>query len=182
MECTAALQTTPLADKFMSRLRQMGEMAQVVRRSNPISASRLAPSRPGQPGSIPALMQPSSGTAVNHRKDTVTVLDGPQNQRRKNGSAVAPFRCPTAMLPEGSTRAGTLPGCPNLDKGGREVEIELEPRTFRPFSSQETQALLVVESSVVVPESVGGVDRCIHGTHRGFHGSVSSCVQSTFEG
>ncbi|KER20313.1 hypothetical protein T265_11120 [Opisthorchis viverrini] len=34
----------------------------------------------------------------------------------KNRSAVAPFRCLTAMPPEGCMRAGILPGCPSLDK------------------------------------------------------------------
>ncbi|KER31999.1 hypothetical protein T265_01926 [Opisthorchis viverrini] len=32
-------------------------------------------------------------------------------------SAVTPFRCLAAMLPEGSTRSGILPGCPSLDRG-----------------------------------------------------------------
>ncbi|KAG5447290.1 hypothetical protein CSKR_106181 [Clonorchis sinensis] len=40
-----------------------------VRGSNPTSASRLPLSRFGQPGSIPALMLPSGGMAVRHRKD-----------------------------------------------------------------------------------------------------------------
>ncbi|KAG5453519.1 hypothetical protein CSKR_102983 [Clonorchis sinensis] len=39
-----------------------------VRRSNPTSASRLALSRLGQPGSIPALVIPSGGMASRHRK------------------------------------------------------------------------------------------------------------------
>ncbi|KAG5449397.1 hypothetical protein CSKR_101160 [Clonorchis sinensis] len=38
----------------------------------------------------------------------------------KNHPAVAPFRCPTAMPPEGSTRAGILPGCLSLDRGSRQ--------------------------------------------------------------
>ncbi|KER32177.1 hypothetical protein T265_01787 [Opisthorchis viverrini] len=37
-------------------------------------------------------------------------------------STVTPFRCLTAMLPEGSTRAKTLPGCPSVDRGSREAE------------------------------------------------------------
>ncbi|KER23086.1 hypothetical protein T265_08940 [Opisthorchis viverrini] len=41
----------------------------------------------------------------------------------KNRSAVAPFRCLTAMPPEGSTRDRILPGCPSLDKGSREAEV-----------------------------------------------------------
>ncbi|KAG5452930.1 hypothetical protein CSKR_107478 [Clonorchis sinensis] len=39
-----------------------------VRGSNPTSASRLLLSRLGQPGSIPALVLPSGGTAARHRK------------------------------------------------------------------------------------------------------------------
>ncbi|KAG5443685.1 hypothetical protein CSKR_104597 [Clonorchis sinensis] len=39
-----------------------------VRGSNPASASRLPLSRLGQPGSIPALVQPSGGMAARHRK------------------------------------------------------------------------------------------------------------------
>ncbi|KAG5442537.1 hypothetical protein CSKR_108732 [Clonorchis sinensis] len=39
-----------------------------VRGSNPTSASRLLLSRLGQPGSIPALVLPSSGMATRHRK------------------------------------------------------------------------------------------------------------------
>ncbi|KER27374.1 hypothetical protein T265_13809, partial [Opisthorchis viverrini] len=35
---------------------------------------------------------------------------------RENRSAVVPFWCLTAMPPEGSTRAGILPGCPSLDR------------------------------------------------------------------
>ncbi|KAG5443303.1 hypothetical protein CSKR_109065 [Clonorchis sinensis] len=45
--------------------------------------------------------------------------------------AVAPFRCLAAMPPEGSTRAGILPGCPGLDRGSREAEVGIEPRTLR---------------------------------------------------
>ncbi|KAG5442831.1 hypothetical protein CSKR_110801 [Clonorchis sinensis] len=39
-----------------------------VRGSNPTFASRLPVSRLGQPGSLPALVQPSGGMAVRHRK------------------------------------------------------------------------------------------------------------------
>ncbi|KER28766.1 hypothetical protein T265_04457 [Opisthorchis viverrini] len=40
------------------------------------------------------------------------------------------------MPHEGSTRAGTLPGCPSLDRRSREVEVGFEPRTFRSVSSR----------------------------------------------
>ncbi|KER21235.1 hypothetical protein T265_10395 [Opisthorchis viverrini] len=52
------------------------------------------------------------------------------------GSARAPFRCLTAMPPEGCTRAEILPGCPSLDTGGREAAVGFEPRTFRSVNSR----------------------------------------------
>ncbi|KAG5442553.1 hypothetical protein CSKR_108755 [Clonorchis sinensis] len=45
-------------------------------------------------------------------------------------------RCLAAMPPEGSTRAGILPGCPSLDRGSREAEVGFEPRTFRSVNSR----------------------------------------------
>ncbi|KAG5443916.1 hypothetical protein CSKR_100832 [Clonorchis sinensis] len=45
--------------------------------------------------------------------------------------AVTPFRCLAVMPPEGSTRAGILPGCPSLDRGSRDAEVGFKPRTFR---------------------------------------------------
>ncbi|KAG5441345.1 hypothetical protein CSKR_103221 [Clonorchis sinensis] len=93
-----------------------------VRGSSPTSASRLLLSRLGQSGRIPALVLPSGGMAVRHRK------------------AVTPFRCLAAMPPEGSTRAGILPGCPSLDRGSREAEVGFEPRTFRSSQIRENQA------------------------------------------
>ncbi|KER25608.1 hypothetical protein T265_14176, partial [Opisthorchis viverrini] len=47
-------------------------------------------------------------------------------------SAVAPFRCLTAMPPEGCTRAGILPGCQSLDRGSREAALGFELRTYGP--------------------------------------------------
>ncbi|KER22962.1 hypothetical protein T265_09048 [Opisthorchis viverrini] len=41
----------------------------------------------------------------------------------KNRSAVAPFRCLTAMSSRGSTRTGIVPGCPSLDMEIREAEV-----------------------------------------------------------
>ncbi|KER29246.1 hypothetical protein T265_04092 [Opisthorchis viverrini] len=40
--------------------------------------------------------------------------------KQSNRSAVEPFRCLAAMLPEGSTRAGILPGCPSLGEVERQ--------------------------------------------------------------
>ncbi|KAG5453190.1 hypothetical protein CSKR_112752 [Clonorchis sinensis] len=56
---------------------------------------------------------------------------GSDRGQQKNRSAVAPFRCLTAMSPQGSTRVGIQPGCPSLDRGSREAEFGFEPRTFR---------------------------------------------------
>ncbi|KAG5449686.1 Actin-1 [Clonorchis sinensis] len=60
----------------------------------------------------------------------------PHEPQKHHRSAVAPFRCLTAMLPEGSTRAGILPGCPSLNRGSRETEVGFEPRTFRSVNSR----------------------------------------------
>ncbi|KAG5451860.1 E3 ubiquitin-protein ligase chfr, partial [Clonorchis sinensis] len=43
-----------------------------------------------------------------------------------NHSAVAPFRCLTAIPQKGSTWAGILPGCPSLDRGSREAKTEMK--------------------------------------------------------
>ncbi|KAG5443955.1 hypothetical protein CSKR_103774 [Clonorchis sinensis] len=90
---------------------------QKVRSSNPAFVPRLLLSGLGQPGSIPALMLPSGGMTVGHRKD--------------NRSAVTPFRCLATMPPKGNTGAGILPGCPNLYRGSLDAEVGFEPRTFR---------------------------------------------------
>ncbi|KAG5454893.1 AAA ATPase midasin [Clonorchis sinensis] len=50
-------------------------------------------------------------------------------EMKRTRSAVAPFRCLTAMPPEGCMRAGILPGCPSLDGGSREAEVGFETRT-----------------------------------------------------
>ncbi|KER28755.1 hypothetical protein T265_04447 [Opisthorchis viverrini] len=44
------------------------------------------------------------------------------------------------MPPEGSTRAGVLPGCPSLDRGSREAEVGFEPRTFRSVNSRSNHS------------------------------------------
>ncbi|KER28781.1 hypothetical protein T265_04471 [Opisthorchis viverrini] len=48
-----------------------------------------------------------------------------------NHPSIAPFRCPSAMPPEGYTRVGILPGSPSLDRGSRGAKVGFEPRTFR---------------------------------------------------
>ncbi|KER24221.1 hypothetical protein T265_08067 [Opisthorchis viverrini] len=52
-------------------------------------------------------------------------------QKERKRSAAAPFQCLGSMPPEGSTRAGILPGCPSLDRGSRVAEVGFKPRTFR---------------------------------------------------
>ncbi|KAG5453453.1 hypothetical protein CSKR_100533 [Clonorchis sinensis] len=64
-------------------------------------------------------------------------------------SAVAPFRCLAAMPPEGSTRAGILPGCPSLDRGSREAELGFEPWTFRLGQAGTIPALVLPSSGSV---------------------------------
>ncbi|KER22442.1 hypothetical protein T265_09459 [Opisthorchis viverrini] len=61
----------------------------------------------------------------------------------KNLSAVTPFRCLAAMLPEGSTRAGILPGFPSLERGSREAEFGFEPQTIRLFNSSDITTYVV---------------------------------------
>ncbi|KER22701.1 hypothetical protein T265_09262 [Opisthorchis viverrini] len=133
-----------------------GQMVQVVRGSNPTSASRFPLSRLWQPDSIPALVLPSCGMAARHRKgataerlrksnshwkgvwqnrNSTVPIEKPINtleeqQSIKNRSAVAPFRCLAVIPSEGCTTAGILPGCPSLDRRSRETEVGFKPRTF----------------------------------------------------
>ncbi|KER34038.1 hypothetical protein T265_00223 [Opisthorchis viverrini] len=55
-----------------------------VHGSNPISASRICPSRLGRPGSIPALVPPSAGIAARYQKGATAerffCLINPSNQ------------------------------------------------------------------------------------------------------
>ncbi|KER24022.1 hypothetical protein T265_14513, partial [Opisthorchis viverrini] len=60
--------------RFLSWYTSDGSSGRKVRVSNPTSVSRLPLSRLGQPGSIPALMQPSGGTTVRHRMGATAVL------------------------------------------------------------------------------------------------------------
>ncbi|KER23270.1 hypothetical protein T265_14677, partial [Opisthorchis viverrini] len=140
--------------------------------SNPTSATRLPLSRLGQPGSIPALVLPSGGMAARHRKgataersslsltpvsmanfidaktSTENSVDVNEGSSRSSAnvsitiffnrechvfvSAVIPFRCLTAIPPEGNTRAEILTRCSNLVRVSREAEVGFEPRIFRP--------------------------------------------------
>ncbi|KER27408.1 hypothetical protein T265_05516 [Opisthorchis viverrini] len=72
--------------------------------------------------------------------------------RRHSCFAVAPFRCLTAMPPEGSTRGGILPGCPSLDRGNRDEEVGFEPRTFRSVTSRSNHWVIsTLQQRRIVP-------------------------------
>ncbi|KER29677.1 hypothetical protein T265_03778 [Opisthorchis viverrini] len=72
-------------------------------------------------------------TSANYGASRIqSAQDGSRNSNKNNNcSAVTLFRCLTAMLPEGSTRVGMLPGYPSLDRGSREAEVGFERQTFR---------------------------------------------------
>ncbi|KAG5454334.1 Trafficking kinesin-binding protein 1, partial [Clonorchis sinensis] len=89
-----------------------------VRGSNPTSASRLPLSRLGRP----VLMQPSGGMEVSHRKGaTAERIFSSEHYASLLGTSDqicrTSFRRLTATPPEESTRAGILPGCPNIERG-----------------------------------------------------------------
>ncbi|KAG5441813.1 RILP-like protein [Clonorchis sinensis] len=67
---------------------------------------------------------------------------------KKNSLAVISFRCLAATPSKRSTRAGILPGCPNLGRGIREAEVGFEPRTFR--SAEEEVCRLARQSGQLV--------------------------------
>ncbi|KAG5455256.1 hypothetical protein CSKR_106438, partial [Clonorchis sinensis] len=127
-----------------------------VRGSNPTSVSRLLLSRLGKVGSISALVLSLDSTAARFVR-----------------SAAAPLRRPNAMPPEGSTRAGILPGCPSLDRGSREAVVGFEPRTFCSVNSQfisykmeplstttSTDSMYQLRLVTVAPESNTGTATC----------------------
>ncbi|KER24319.1 hypothetical protein T265_14454, partial [Opisthorchis viverrini] len=67
---------------------------------------------------------------------------------KKNRSAVAPFRCPAAVQPEGCTRAEILPGRSSLDRESHEAEVGFEPRTLRSVNSHSSHLGHLAQSSV----------------------------------
>ncbi|KER21750.1 hypothetical protein T265_09989 [Opisthorchis viverrini] len=83
------------------------------------------------------------------RLNILTVLSTSGKKR----SAVTPFRCLPTTLVEGSTRAGILPNCPNLDRGSREAEVAFELRTSR-SSPQEKTLLGVYEEQCLLRKGV----------------------------
>ncbi|KER31018.1 hypothetical protein T265_13070, partial [Opisthorchis viverrini] len=76
-----------------------------VRGSNPTSASRLHLSRPGQPGSISALVLPPGGMAARHRKgvtaERLCDLEWPENMVPNNELARNPNGPHHRQLPVG---------------------------------------------------------------------------------
>ncbi|KER32274.1 hypothetical protein T265_01699 [Opisthorchis viverrini] len=67
---------------------------------------------------------------------------------RARHCSVAPFRCLTAIPPEGDTGAGILPGYPSLDRGSRGAEVGFEPRTFRSVNSPSNYLSHLAPSSL----------------------------------
>ncbi|KER24077.1 hypothetical protein T265_08167 [Opisthorchis viverrini] len=63
-------------------------------------------------------------------------INTPAQTVGSNRSTVTPFRCLTAMPPEGSARTRILPGSPSLDMGSRVAEVGFESRTFRSVNSR----------------------------------------------
>ncbi|KAG5452745.1 hypothetical protein CSKR_202287 [Clonorchis sinensis] len=110
--------------------------------SRPLSVSNCHATRRLHEGWDTArLPNPRQGKSRGRGRVQTTDLPCPGGSpQTKNSSAVALFQCLTAMPPKGCTRAGILPGCPILDRGGREAEFGFEPRTFR---------LSPMESSVI---------------------------------
>ncbi|KER24376.1 hypothetical protein T265_07935 [Opisthorchis viverrini] len=143
---TTDLPVTPNAAAVMfvrrtagpKKARQKSEMVEWLQRKftdrgvcswNPTPASQFFLFRFAHTGSTPALVPPSGGIAVRHRKNR---NDGRGFLNRSSASsAVAPFRCLAAMPPEGSTRVEILSGCPSLRRRIQDAEVELEPRTSR---------------------------------------------------
>ncbi|KAG5442647.1 Vacuolar protein-sorting-associated protein 28 [Clonorchis sinensis] len=82
--------------------------------SNPTSASRLPLCKFGQPGSISALVLPSSGMAARHRKGVTAE------------QFFAPFRCTAALQLEGSMTIKILSGCPGLARSNRNAMVRFE--------------------------------------------------------
>ncbi|KAG5442314.1 Tubulin-specific chaperone C [Clonorchis sinensis] len=131
--------TTSCADP-PSRMRWPEFTDRKVSKLKPAFASQLLLSRLGQPVSIPALMRSSGGMAYSRLREKLdrcladlqlreeVLRNSDRNNRvvgvqKKNHSVVTPFRCLAAMPPKGSTRAGILPVCPNLDRGSREAKL-----------------------------------------------------------
>ncbi|KAG5453775.1 hypothetical protein CSKR_113832 [Clonorchis sinensis] len=123
---------TELCTTNIAQLLRREPTDQKVRGSNRTPTSRLLPARLEQSGWNSANMLPSGGVTAKHRKirRERLAIQG-CNKKKDNRSTVTPFRCLAVMPSEGSTKTGILPGCPSLDRGGREAGVGFEPRTFR---------------------------------------------------
>ncbi|KER25612.1 LOW QUALITY PROTEIN: hypothetical protein T265_14179, partial [Opisthorchis viverrini] len=116
-----------LPSSWMGTPRRATSMATDIIRHGPVAPSMALPTVP-----IP------KKTSVNETAAATTTVRRVRVSTKKikiKRSAVAPSRCLAAMPPEGSTRAGILPGCPSLDRGSRVAEFGFEPRTFRNISA-----------------------------------------------
>ncbi|KAG5442227.1 hypothetical protein CSKR_200184 [Clonorchis sinensis] len=90
---------------------------------------------------------------------SVLLVSNPRQPSSRVSAAHTPFRCLTAMLPEGSARAGILPICPSLDWGSREAEVGFEPRTFLSYLLNADLELEMAQWLMCEP-----ADRKFHGS------------------
>ncbi|KER24478.1 LOW QUALITY PROTEIN: hypothetical protein T265_14410 [Opisthorchis viverrini] len=96
----------------------LDEVAQVVRGSNPTSASQLPLSRLGQPGRIPAFVLPSGSMAVRRRK-------GATSERLDSFTG---HQCSTPIFHCRTTRIYLKPNCTEKNKGGPGTDLVLAYR------------------------------------------------------
>ncbi|KAG5442239.1 hypothetical protein CSKR_100177 [Clonorchis sinensis] len=113
--------------------------------------SRLALSRLGQPGSIPALVLLFGGMAVRHRKGATETVFRFFTSLAFHRSAVTLFWCLAAVPTEGSTRAEIMSCYPGLDRISRDAEVGFEPRIIG-SSSVRGRDGLVVKARIYLPE------------------------------
>ncbi|KER33312.1 hypothetical protein T265_00809 [Opisthorchis viverrini] len=80
------------------------------------------------PGWVPPFVKPLDAMDVSDGPPSFLQTQGHLAERNteENSSAVAPFRCLTAVPSEGST-----PSCPIPEKRSRDAEVGFEPRNFR---------------------------------------------------
>ncbi|KAG5445492.1 hypothetical protein CSKR_100980 [Clonorchis sinensis] len=76
-------------------------------------------------------MSPSTNKCGHYVRGPVRRID-----HHHHHSAVAPFRCLAAMPPEGSRRAGILPGYPSLGRVSPDAKGGFEPRAFQSVNSR----------------------------------------------
>ncbi|GAA50173.1 immunoglobulin-binding protein 1b [Clonorchis sinensis] len=147
--------TDVLSDDVMAQLLGRKFTDQKVRGSNRTSASRLPLSRLGQPGSIPALVLPSGGMAVRHRKarDRKSVAaEGlffllPQIARLiqyEPASTIPGCICSSFPLHSDTLNRRTLPELLTIDNVKSSFQIKKDSQRGM-FESNATQELLSEE-------------------------------------